>query len=119
MANKQIEMRKAKRIFKLYSAGVSKRQISKQLGLSRNTVTKYIAFFKRYNLTAYEVDELTLEELDKLFKSEQRTKSGQLQTLEKYFPYFATNRGYSHVGGDIKSVAMLFLQQKKLRCLNL
>ena len=88
MANKQIEMRKVKRIFKLYSIGVSKRQISKQLGLSRNTVTKYIAFFKRYNLTAYEVDALTLEELHKLFKSEQRTKSEQLQTLERYFAYF-------------------------------
>ncbi|SDF24692.1 Transposase [Pricia antarctica] len=88
MANKQIEMRKVKRIFKLYSAGVSKRQISKQLGLSRNTVTKYIAFFKRYKLTAYEVDALTLEELHKLFQSEQRTKSEQLQTLERYFPYF-------------------------------
>ena len=45
MANTQIEMRKVKRIYKLYSAGVSKRQISKQLGLSRNTVTKYIDFF--------------------------------------------------------------------------
>ncbi len=88
MANKQIEMRKVKRIFKLYSIGVSKRQIIKQLGLSRNTVTKYIAFFKRYKLTAYEVDALTLEELHKLFKSEQRTKSEQLQTLERYFSYF-------------------------------
>ena len=29
MANTQIEMRKVKRIYKLYCAGVSKRQISK------------------------------------------------------------------------------------------
>jgi transposase len=47
MANKQIDMRKIKQIFKLYSEGVSKRQISLQLGLSRNTITKYIDFFKR------------------------------------------------------------------------
>jgi len=45
MANKQIDMRKIKQIFKLYSEGVSKRQISLQLGLSRNTITKYIDFF--------------------------------------------------------------------------
>ena len=45
MANKQIEMRKVKKIFKLYTSGVSKRQISSQLGVSRNTVTKYIDFF--------------------------------------------------------------------------
>jgi len=51
MANKQIEMRKVKQIFKLYSEGVSKRQISSRLGLSRNTITKYIAFFKGYQLT--------------------------------------------------------------------
>ncbi len=88
MANTQIEMRKVKRIFKLYSAGVSKRQISKQLGLSRNTVTKYIHFFKRYQLTGYEISEMTLEELHKLFKSDQKPKSPQLLTLEKYFPYF-------------------------------
>ena len=41
-------MRKVKKIFKLYTEGVSKRQISSQLGVSRNTVTKYIAFFQRF-----------------------------------------------------------------------
>lgn len=55
MANTQIDMRKIKQIFKLYSEGVSKRKISLIIGLSRNTVSKYIAFFKRYNLTSYEV----------------------------------------------------------------
>ena len=88
MANKQIEMRKVKKIFKLYSAGISKRQISIQLSLSRNTVTKYVAFFKRFKLTSYEVEALTLEELHKLFKSGQKNKSEQLRTLEQYFPYF-------------------------------
>jgi transposase len=88
MANKQIDMRKVKQIFKLYCQGVSKRQISSRLGLSRNTITKYIVFFKRYQLTSYEVSAMTLEELDKLFKSDQKPKSQQLLTLEKYFPYF-------------------------------
>ena len=88
MANKQIDMRKVKQIFKLYSEGVSKRQISSRLGLSRNTITKYIAFFKRYQLTSYEVSAMTLEELHKLFKSNQKPKSQQLLALEKYFPYF-------------------------------
>jgi len=88
MANKQIDMRKVKQIFKLYSEGVSKRQISSRLGISRNTITKYISFFKRYRLTNYEVSAMTLEELDRLFKSDQKPKSQQLLTLEKYFPYF-------------------------------
>lgn len=88
MANKQIDMRQVKRIYKLYTSGTSKRQISLQLGVSRNTVTRYISFFKRYRLTAYEVEKMTLEELDKLFRSDQKPKSQQLRTLEAYFPYF-------------------------------
>ena len=62
MANKQIDMRKVKQIFSLYSQGVSKRQISLRLGLSRNTITKYIVFFQRYQFTSYEVSVMTLEE---------------------------------------------------------
>lgn len=88
MANKQIDMRKVKQIFKLYSEGVSKRKISLQLGISRNTIVKYIDFFKRYQLTGYEVSAMTLEELDRLFKSDQKPKPEQLVILEKYFPYF-------------------------------
>ncbi len=88
MANKQIDMRKIKQIYKLYNEGVSKRKISLVTGLSRNTVTKYIDFFKRYKLTNYEVTAMTLEELNRLFKSDQKVKSPQLLTLEKYFPYF-------------------------------
>lgn len=88
MANKQIDMRKIKRIFKLFTSGASKRQISLQLGLSRNTVTKYIEFFKRYRLTTYEVEKMSLEELHRLFKADQKPKSEQLRTLEQYFPYF-------------------------------
>lgn len=88
MANKQIDMRKAKRIYKLYGEGASKRRISKELGISRNTVAKYIEFFKCYRLTPYEASEMTLEEIHRLFKADQKPKSEQLRTLERYFPYF-------------------------------
>ena len=66
MANKQIEMRKVKQIFKLYSEGVSKRQISSRLGLSRNTITKYIAFFKRYQLTLSQASPLSFDDVHPL-----------------------------------------------------
>lgn len=82
MANNQIEMRKVKKLFKLYTEGVSKRQISIQLGLSRNTVSKYIAFFQCYKLTHYEVSAMTVEELHRLFKSGQKKKSSQQITLD-------------------------------------
>lgn len=88
MANKQIEMRKVKKTFKLYTEGLSKRKISSQLGVSRNTVTKYINFFGRYKLTGYEVSAMTIEELSALFRSEEKVKTSRLNILEQYFPYF-------------------------------
>lgn len=87
MANKQIDMRKAKRIYKLYGEGDSNRRISKELGISCNTVAKYIEFFKCYRLTLYEVSEMTLEEIYRLFKAGQKPKNEQLRALERYFPY--------------------------------
>ncbi len=77
MANKQIDMRKTKQIFKLYCSGTSRRGISLQLGLSRNTVTKYIEFFKRYHFTPYEVEEMTLEELHKIGITKKKSNRGQ------------------------------------------
>lgn len=88
MANKQIDMRKTKLIYKLYTSGTSKRGISQQLGISRVTVRKYIEFFRRYRFTAYEVEKMTLEELHNLFKDGQKRKSQRLLTLRQYFPYF-------------------------------
>ncbi|KAA1243101.1 hypothetical protein [Aquimarina sp. RZ0] len=81
MANHQIEMRKIKKIFKLYTEGVSKRKISSQLPVSRNTVTKYIAFFKQYTFTYSEISAMNLEELHLLFHSKEKQKSERLQTL--------------------------------------
>ena len=88
MANQRIAMRKVKRLFQLHSQGVSRRKISVQLDLSRNTVNKYIDFFESYRLSAYEVAQMSVEELQALFVSGQSPKSERLQTLERYFPYF-------------------------------
>ena len=88
MANNRIEMRKIKKIFKLYTEGISKRKISSQLHVSRNTVTKYIAFFKQYKLSYYEIKAMSIEELHRLFHSQEKTKNERLRTLEQYFPYF-------------------------------
>ncbi len=88
MANNQIEVRKIKKIFKLHTEGLSKRKISSQLHISRNTVTKYITFLKQYQLTYNEVTAMSIEELHRLFHSQEKSKNKRLQTLEQYFPYF-------------------------------
>lgn len=87
MVNKQIDMRRATRIYELYGEGDSKQRISKELGISCNTVAKYIEFFKCYRLTLYEVSEMTLEEIYRLLKAGQKPKNEQLRALERYFPY--------------------------------
>ncbi len=79
-------MRIIKTLFRLHTEGLSKRQISLRLSISRNTVSKYITFFSQYKLTSYEVDKLTHEELHRMFLSGNKAKSKQLQTLEQYFP---------------------------------
>ena len=40
MSNKLIEMRKIKRLYNLHNQGISLRQISIQLGISRTTIKK-------------------------------------------------------------------------------
>jgi len=85
MANHQIEMQKIKTLFRLHTQGVSKRKIILQLCLSRNTVTKYIDFFTVYKITSEEVDLMTVEELNALFRDKDRSKSEKQKTLEQYF----------------------------------
>ncbi len=88
MANKVLEMRKIKKIFKLYCQGESKRKISLQLGVSRNTVNKYLLLFNKYKLSYYEVEQMSIEELMRLFNPTNKTKSFRRKELEQYFPYF-------------------------------
>lgn len=114
MANKQIDMRDIKKIFKLHTEGVSKRKISSQLGLSRNTVTKYIAFLKRYQLTYDEVLALSIEELHRLFHSQEKSKNERLLTLEGTFPILTKNYvrlelPNNYYGRNIRSVTQMVL----------
>lgn len=68
MANTHIDMKKVKQIFKLYTQGVSKREISKRAHASRNTVKKYISILIRSKLSSEEVDALSYEQVYKLIK---------------------------------------------------
>jgi len=63
MANTHLDMRKIKKLYRLHTQGVSKRKISKQLGVSRNTVRKYIGILIKSKLTSEEIDSLNTEDL--------------------------------------------------------
>lgn len=87
MANKRIDMLQIKQLLRLHTQGVSKLQISKQLGLSRNTVKKYIGLFHEHHFTYAELCELSTEEIEDLFETTSLEADGRFTILEKYFPY--------------------------------
>lgn len=70
MANTPIEMKKVKQIFRFYTQGISKREISKRAHVSRNTVKKYIAILQQSGLTSEEVDKMSYEDIYKLINEE-------------------------------------------------
>ena len=55
MPNKKLEIMEIRRILRLYHSGKSKRFIANYLGLSRNTVNKYLDL---YAISGYTYEEL-------------------------------------------------------------
>ena len=86
MANTQLDMRKIKQIFRLYTQGVSKREISKRLGVSKNTVKKYIHLLSTSGFTSEELDELLLEDLRLLISPEEEVDNTRRKYLYDLFP---------------------------------
>jgi transposase len=92
MANKRIDMLHLKQLLRLYTSGVSKLQISKQLGVSRNTVKKYIHLYHEHRFTYQELQDLSDEDLNDLFGAsplEVRDHDNIQKHLESFFPYFS------------------------------
>ncbi len=86
MANKRIDMLNIKQLLRLYTQGVSKVKISKQLGLSRNTVKKYIGLYHEHRFTIEELNELSQKEIEDLFGTTILEPDGREINLESYFP---------------------------------
>lgn len=88
MANKTIVMSKLRRLLQLHLQGKSKLFLSNYLGLSRNTVNKYVVRLKQLDVSISELSKLSDIELDKLFMSPPKNEpSDQLKTLYKFFPH--------------------------------
>jgi transposase len=90
MANKPVDMHCIRQILRLYSVGTSKQKISRYLGLSRNTIKKYIKLFEQCRLTFEELSELDDKDLEDLYNpvssSPQNIKDKE---LENYFSYMS------------------------------
>ncbi|MEJ4087065.1 IS21 family transposase [Galbibacter orientalis] len=86
MANTHLDMRKIKQLYRLHTQGVSKRSISKQLGISRNTVRKYIELLLKSKLTSEEVDKLGFEDLRILLHIDETHITTRHEYVFKLYP---------------------------------
>ena len=87
MANHKIDMLQIKQLLRLYSNGESKLSISNRLGLSRNTVRKYIGLFHSYQLTFEELSDLSVEEVEDLFETRELLPESRENIAKNFFPY--------------------------------
>ena len=106
MAGKTIDMSKLRKVIKLYVGGKSKVFISTYLGLSRNTVKKYIKQFNGLKVTFEELDRLSDLDLDELFNLPQEKELSQ--TILNYFDNRSTNASAESFNAKIKAFRAQF-----------
>lgn len=80
-------MLQIKQLLRLYTEGVSKLKISARLGLSRNTVRKYIGLFHTYQLTYDDLSGLSVEEVEDLFDAKELSPDSRENVAKNFFPY--------------------------------
>jgi transposase len=89
MANKSISMSKLRHLLQLYVQGRSKKLISEQTGIARNTLKKYIKEFSEAGLSLEALLALSDKELEDLFvKPEIKPLTKKLETLFSLFPKY-------------------------------
>lgn len=75
-----------KQLLRLYTKGLSKVKISKQLGLSHNTVKKYISLFHEHRFSYEELSKLNSEEIEDLFETTVLEPDGKEKNPRKLLP---------------------------------
>ncbi len=87
MAGKTVTMSKVKQIIRLRKNGVALQTIAKGVGISRNTVKKYL---KLIEVKGYSFEELLSkedEQLEALLSDPDEISQERYKTLEALFPY--------------------------------
>ena len=87
MAGKLMNMSKVKQIIRLIENGVGLRTISRSLGVSRNTVKKYLQQIEAEGHSFKDLLTKDNEELEQLFSNPDQTSQARYEALEKMFPY--------------------------------
>jgi hypothetical protein len=90
MTNKMILMTKIRQVFRLYTQGESKRNISILTGVSRNTLKKYIIQYIRSGLTLDAIHLMSDHELELLFvNTVEPPKDERFDELQSLLPGYA------------------------------
>ncbi|HYN44851.1 MAG TPA: IS21 family transposase [Candidatus Limnocylindrales bacterium] len=87
MAGKVINMSKVKQIIRLKENGVGLRAISKSMGISRNTVKKYLQLIEDKGYTFEALLTKQEEELEGVLSSPDQASQIRYEDLEKAFPH--------------------------------
>jgi transposase len=87
MAGKLLNMSKVKQIIRLKENGVALQTISKSLGISRNTVKKYLRLIEAKNYPIQGLLAKENEELEALLSNPDQASQARYEDLEKMFPY--------------------------------
>jgi transposase len=87
MPNKPIDMIKIRQMLRLYDQGWSKLQIAANLGISRNTLKKYLKLYEETGFNFEQISEFSDKDLEELFiQPEDRPLNEKLQNLFSMFP---------------------------------
>lgn len=87
MANKKTNMSKIRQMLRLFTQGESKLKISELTGVSRNTLKKYLKIYAGLDLSLERVEQLSDQELDKLFGENSIPEpTNKYKALEAFFP---------------------------------
>ncbi|WP_430818008.1 IS21 family transposase, partial [Carboxylicivirga marina] len=81
-------MSKVRKVIQFHHQGKAKQFISRYMGLSRNTVKKYIALYRVLNLTIDEINQKSDSELEKIFSRDtEDVLSPKLKKVYDFFPH--------------------------------
>src|ERR1700687_5835884 len=90
MANKMILMTKIRQVFRLYTQGESKRNISILTGVSRNTLKKYLIQYIKSGLTMDAIHLMSDHDLELLFETTiEPAKDERFDELQALLPGYA------------------------------
>ena len=86
MAGEKLNMSKVKQIIRLREKGIALQTIARSVGVSRNTVKKYLRLIKEKGYSFQELLSQDDEQLERLVSEEDKVFLERYQALEKLFP---------------------------------